>query len=57
MRDFALSLYPNNLETFPLSVLAGTDLYENASSFFLEFQENPPYHLIKSNTFSEEEMK
>ena len=55
--DFALSLYPNNLETFPLSVLAGTDLYENASSFFLEFQENPPYHLIKSNTFSEEEMK
>lgn len=55
--DFALSLYPNNLETFPLSVLPGTDLYEKSPSFFLEFQEKPPYHLIKSNTFSEKEMK
>lgn len=55
--DFALSLYPNNLELFCLSVLPGTDLAEKAVDFNLEFQQNPPYNIIKTPTFSENDIK
>lgn len=55
--NFALNLYPNNLETFCLSVLPGTDLYEKAKEFNLIYEENPPYNLIKSPSYPEEEIK
>ncbi len=49
--DFAMSLYPNNLELFCLSILPGTDLYDTATNFFLTWQKNPPYHVVDSKTF------
>ena len=55
--DFALSMYPNNLEIFCLSVLPGTDLYDKAESFNLVFEHNPPYHIIRSDKISEKELK
>ncbi len=41
--DYAISLYPNNLEIFRLSVLPGTALYDDASALGLVFQKDPPY--------------
>lgn len=55
--DFALNLYPNNLETFCLSVLPGTTLAEEAISLGLDFQKNAPYHVIKSKSFSQKEIE
>ena len=55
--DFALSLYPNNLELFCLSVLPGTDLCDAASNFDLEWEQNPPYHVLKTPQFSESDLK
>lgn len=54
--DFALSLYPNNLETFRLSVLPGTSLFETAHELGLEFLSESPYNIIKSDTFSAENL-
>ncbi len=55
--DFALSLYPNNLEVFCLSVLPGTDLFDRAEGLGLEWEKDPPYHVIKNKQFSIEDMK
>lgn len=55
--DFALSLYPNNLEVFCLSVLPGTDLYDRADALGLEYEKTPPYHVIKNKVFSTDDMK
>lgn len=54
--DFALNLYPNNLETFCLSVLPGTDLADSADSLGLEYENKPPYHVIRSDSFSEKDL-
>lgn len=54
--DFALSLYPNNLELFCLSVLPGTALFDDAPKFGLEYMKEPPYNLLRSPTFSESDM-
>ncbi|MCE5256531.1 MAG: radical SAM protein [Spirochaetaceae bacterium] len=43
--DFALSLYPNHLDLFPLSVLPGTSLYEQIDQYQLDCDPNPPYRL------------
>ena len=51
--DFALSLYPNNLETFCLSVLPGTDLCDTAEGLGLVWEKTPPYHVLRSDRFSE----
>lgn len=55
--DFALSLYPNNLEIFCLSVLPGTDLYDRAQNLNLKFMENPPYHILKTDLFTSNDLK
>ena len=55
--DFAISMLPNNLEIFCLSVLPGTDLYERALSLGLVYEENPHYHVLKTKQVSEVEMK
>lgn len=55
--DFALNLYPNNLETFCLSVLPGTVLFEDAEKFGIEYQKNPPYNVIKTPTYPESEIQ
>ena len=54
--DFALSLYPNNLELFCLSVLPGTTLHDTAASFGMEWESQPPYHVIRTPQFSEKEL-
>lgn len=55
--DFALSLYPNNLELFCLSVLPGTDLCDRAKELHLEYESEPPYHIIKTDKISPAEIK
>lgn len=49
--DFAIDLYPNNLELFRLSVLPGTVLSEEAASLGVEFSPEPPYHVRANRTF------
>ena len=54
--DFALNLMPNNLELFCLSVLPGTDLFDDAKGYGLVFQEEAPYHVIETPGFSKADM-
>ncbi|MBP5283044.1 MAG: radical SAM protein [Treponema sp.] len=54
--NFALSLYPNNLELFCLSVLPGTDLHDAAAGFGMEWEKTPPYHVIRTPKFSEKDL-
>lgn len=49
--DFALSLYPDNLDMFQLSVLPGTELYEKAESLQLRFMDSAPWLLLESPKF------
>lgn len=55
--DYAISLYPNNLEIFCLSVLPGTDIYDRAKELNLTFDKNPPYNVIHTNCFSESDIQ
>lgn len=52
--DFALNLYPNNLELFCLAVLPGTDLADNAASLGLTWQKESPYLVTDSTSFHAE---
>lgn len=54
--DFALALYPNHLDIFPLAVLPGTALSLRSSAIGLEHLPTPPYTLISSPTFSSGDM-
>ncbi len=54
--DFAIDLYPNNLELFRLSVLPGTVLFEEAASLGIEFSPVPPYHARSNRTFPAADM-
>lgn len=49
--DFALSLYPNNLELFCLAVLPGTDLADKAEELGLTWQKEAPYLVTDSTSF------
>lgn len=55
--DYAISLYPNNLEIFCLSVLPGTDLFDRAQELHLTFESQPPYHVIHTDCFSNADIK
>lgn len=55
--DFAISLYPNNLEIFCLSVLPGTDLSERAESLNLNYDKNPPYRIFNTDKFSTQDIE
>jgi len=55
--DFAMSLVPNHLDVFRLSVLPGTRLSETASGLGLQYQEQNPYAVIASPTFGIEDME
>jgi hypothetical protein len=54
--DFALGLYPNQLDIFPLAVLPGTTLSARSASIGLHHLPDPPYTLISSPTYTAEEM-
>ena len=49
--DFALSLYPNHLDIFPLAVLPGTRLYGKAGTLGLQHLDAPPYTLLSTPSF------
>ena len=55
--DFAVSMLPNNLEIFCLSVLPGTDLYDRADGLGLEYEKVPPYHVVRTKQLSKEDME
>jgi hypothetical protein len=54
--DFALSLAPNHLDIFPLSVLPGTRLHDTAPDFGLQHLKEVPYTVLASPGFSEADM-
>jgi hypothetical protein len=54
--DFALGLYPNHLDIFPLAVLPGTALAARADSIGLNYLPQPPYTLLSSPGFSIDDM-
>ncbi len=54
--NFALSLYPNHLDIFPLSVLPGTALGNKAASIGLLHLAGPPYTLQQSPSFPAADM-
>ncbi|GHU07807.1 B12-binding domain-containing radical SAM protein [Spirochaetia bacterium] len=54
--DFALSLYPNNLDMFRLSVLPGTLLWDRAQELGLRAKTEAPYEVISTPDFSEADL-
>lgn len=54
--NFALGLYPNHLDIFPLAVLPGTSLAQKADQLGLSSLQFPPYTLLRSPTFPQDEM-
>ena len=55
--DFALSLYPNHLDIFPLAVLPGTRLHGKAGTLGLEHLDSPPYTLVWTPDFAPEALE
>ncbi len=55
--DFAISLFPNNLEIFCLSVLPGTDLADRATQLELTFETTPPYHVLKTGKMAPQDLE
>jgi hypothetical protein len=54
--DFAMSLVPNHIDIFRLSILPGTRLAETAPALNLEHETCNPYQVIASPTFSREDI-
>lgn len=54
--NFALSLYPNHLDIFPLSVLPGTAVGNKAAAIGLQHLPEPPYTLLESPSFPAADM-
>ncbi|MBJ6748861.1 B12-binding domain-containing radical SAM protein [Geomonas anaerohicana] len=55
--DFALSLYPNHLDIFPLAVLPGTRLYGKAQALGLRHLEAPPYTVQATAGYTPEQLR
>ena len=55
--DFAISMLPNNLEIFCLSVLPGTDLAARATALGLEYEYKPPCHVIKTKELPAQDLE
>lgn len=54
--DYALGLFPNHLDIFPLAVLPATRLAATAADLGLQHLPHPPYTLKSSPTFSASDM-
>jgi hypothetical protein len=54
--NFALGLYPNHLDIFPLAILPGTALAGRSNSIGLKHLPEPPYTLISSPSFDVDDM-
>jgi len=55
--DFALSLYPNHLDIFPLALLPGTRLAQRSRELGLSHLPESPYTLLATPDFPPEEME
>jgi hypothetical protein len=55
--NFALGLYPNHLDIFPLAILPGTALAGRSDSIGLRYLPEPPYTLISSPSFDSDDMR
>jgi hypothetical protein len=55
--DFALSLYPNHLDIFPLAVLPGTRLHGKAATLGLSHLDAPPYTVLATAGYTPEDLK
>ena len=49
--DYAVSMQPNHLDIFPLAVLKGTDLYDKADTFGINWIKSDPYTVISTPDF------
>jgi radical SAM superfamily enzyme YgiQ (UPF0313 family) len=54
--DFALALYPNHMDIFPLVILPGTALAARSDAMDLRHLSGPPYTLLSTPTFSVTEL-
>ena len=54
--DYALSLYPNHLDIFPLAVLPGTRLADRGEALHIIWDKHPPYLLKYTDSFSAADM-
>jgi hypothetical protein len=54
--DYAISLYPNSLEIFRLSVLPGTTLFDQKQALGLVAPEMPPYLVESTPQFSAKDL-
>jgi hypothetical protein len=54
--DYALSLYPNHLDIFPLAVLPGTKLATHGADLKMRWNPHPPYLVEITDTFSAEDI-
>ena len=54
--DYALSLYPNHLDIFPLAVLPGTRLASRGNALNMRWDNKPPYILEATDSFSTADM-
>lgn len=54
--DYALSLYPNHLDIFPLAVLPGTRLAARGIALNVTWDAKPPYIIETTETFSPADM-
>ena len=50
--DYALSLYPNHLDIFPLAVLPGTKLAARGTALNIQWNHAPPYIVESTDSFS-----
>ena len=54
--DYALSLYPNHLDIFPLAVLPGTRLASRGTALNMIWDRHPPYIVEATDSFSSTDM-
>jgi len=54
--DTVLSFAPNHVHIFPLSILPGTRLAENREKYGIKAQSEPPYELLSSANWTEEDL-
>jgi hypothetical protein len=54
--DFALALYPNHMDIFPLAILPGTALAARSHAMDMQHLPGPPYTLLSTPTFSAAEL-
>ena len=55
--DYAIDLQPNHIDVFPLSIFSGTKLSDNAVRAGIICSTKPPYNIISSSSYPEDQIK